>query len=107
MYTKFIFAAIGVIALIVCDVSLAQSQVKAGVKPASKTSGPASKAADKSTQTEDQKYAQIYSKCTKEAESNEAKYDQLFDSCMDKNGFPQEEYETGGQPMRSMDGQDN
>jgi|GEM_PF-6849592 len=108
MYKKFIISVALVGSLLVCDASLAQSKEKTTAKPIAKTSAqPAVKTNDKSTVTEDQKYAQVYAGCTKEAEANESKYDQLFDSCMEKNGFPQEEYETGGQPMRGGDGQDN
>ncbi len=55
---------------------------------------------DKTPQTkneiqEDQKYAIAYDKCIKEAEVSEATYDKVFNKCMEKNGFPQEEYNTG------------
>jgi hypothetical protein len=108
MYKKFILTVALIGAIVICGTSLAQNKSASAAHPAAKLAAkPATRATDKSAVTEDQKYAQVYASCTKEAELNEAKYDQLFDNCMEKNGFPQEEYETGGQPMRGVDDQDN
>lgn len=111
MYQKLIFTITIILALFIGEISNATNTTNA-TKPTAKpvtttqTTKATSKTTAKSAQSEDEKYAQVYEKCTKEAEGNEAKYDQLFNSCMEKNGFPQEEYETGGQPMQGSE-QDN
>ena len=102
MYRKFIFITIAISLFLVSGLSYAATSAK----PAAKASAAAPAKPAKATESEDEKYAQVYEKCTKEADRNEAKYDQLFNSCMEKNGFPQEEYETGGQPMGAIDGQE-
>lgn len=108
MYKKFIFTIAVVFTFITCGISNATSAAKdpAGKPVAKSVAKQPAKTPVKAAPSEDEKYAQVYEKCTKEAEANEAKYDSLFNSCMDKNGFPQEEYETGGQPM-PVEGQDN
>ena len=111
MYKKLVFTIAIIFSLVAFQNSNAATATPAAkqdsAKPASKAAAkPAAKSTSKPAQTEDEKYAQVYEKCTKEAEKNEAKYDQLFNSCIEKNGFPQEEYETGGQPMQGIDGQE-
>lgn len=76
-------------------------------KPAEKVvdAKAASAATEKQTKKtaalEEEKYPIVYAKCTKEAETDETKYDQIFDECMEKNGFPSEEFSTGGLPIDS------
>ncbi len=96
MYKKFLLAAILSVTIIIAN-AYAEPAVKTSKDPAA----PAS--AVKPGKSEDEKYAIIYGKCTKEAEKNEAKYDQIFNTCMDKNGFPQEEFDTGGQTTEGAD----
>jgi len=65
-------------------------------KPNSKNSqAQETKGQPKNEIQEDQKYAIAYDKCIKEAEVSEATYDRVFNKCMEKNGFPQEEYSSG------------
>ncbi len=117
MYKKFLFAIVALSIISLSGLSYAEPATKA---PAKTTAAPAKaatkasakpkeleKPATKTTPSEDEKYAIVYDKCIKEAEKDESKYDQEFNSCMEKNGFPQEEYETGGQPMDAIEGQDN
>ena len=101
MHKKFLFTIVALSAMCVSSLSYAASTAKTA------TAVTTTKPASKSVTSEDEKYAQVYEKCTKEAGVNEAKYDQLFNACMEKNGFPQEEYETGKQPAGAADGQDN
>lgn len=107
-YRKLFFTAIICSLCVLTGAARAADAVKTpAAKPAAKaTTKPATKTPAKPAMSEEEKYAQVYEKCTKEAEATEAKYDQLFNSCMEKNGFPQEEYETGGQPIPGGDGQE-
>lgn len=108
MIKKLISAAILATCILFIGVQQASSATATpAAKPADKaTTQPAEKQAKKNTAPSEDKYPTVYAKCTKEAEADETKYDQIFDSCMDKNGFPQEEFNTDGEPIDSGDTQD-
>lgn len=93
--------------------SFSAEPAKAGAKPAQKVveakamNVTPEKQAKKPSGPEDEKYPLTYSKCSKEAEADEAKYDKIFDDCMEKNGFPQEEFSAGGLPIDSGEDEQN
>lgn len=110
MYKKFLLSVVVMLAIVSAS-TYAISATKSEKNPTDATEAAKSakkpiaeiEPAAKAATAEDEKYAAIYDKCIKEAEKNEAKYDQLFNSCMDKNGFPQEDYSISDQPIEGAD----
>ena len=107
MLRKIILIAVFVFlsALVAQAAEVDGAATKSAEKVPAKTTVAASpeKRVKKNTAAEEDKYPEVYAKCTKIAEADEAKYDQIFDDCMQKNGFSQEEFSVGGMPIDSGD----
>ena len=105
MIKKFIFTTIFAAALLFIGAPCAQSATPTA--DAKTTPQAADKQVKKTTAPSEDKYPAAYAKWTKAAEADETKYDQIFDDCMDKSGFPQEEFNTDGAPIDGGDGQED
>ena len=100
---KRVIPTILMIALFISNAAFAEESTNpvANVEVKVKQTKEVPKTSQDSSAREDKRYAQIYTKCTKEAEEDLSKYERFFNYCMEKNGFPQEQI--GGRITEEQD----